>query len=88
MRIIIIKIMAIISVLLFLAEQIECQVTLNRKLLEEWFPRNLNEQTKLALSQRNISAIDPLTFTGLTNLTDIELDETISSQSIRKHSEV
>ncbi len=51
---------------------IECQVTLNRNQLASWIPSYSNEIT-LSLESRNISLIDINTFSGLSNLKNLNL---------------
>lgn len=67
------KLLAIILIanVLLLANKVDCQVVLTRQLLEKWYPNGLTNLDSLDLSERQITSIEPNTFSGLTKLLEI-----------------
>ena len=55
---------------------IECQVTLNRNQLATWIPSYLTA-TSISLTYKNISLIDSATFSGLSNLQYLYLNDNL-----------
>ena len=57
---------SIVFLAIFCASVIECQIVLNRNQLAAWEPYYLTT-TRMVLDGKNISSIDPATFSGLSH---------------------